>query len=193
MTHGVDSPVVATTEQTLAILCSRDWQIPPFDLKAIAAYDPWQFFANNSRPFQDSIVFIDLLQSDDGADVSDKERSSFVVGKIKSADGLYELTSTLDLFEEAGVLAPALRRYGYPQDLQRGGWAWSAANVIASCRVFDICDAYSPFAARLCFLVCDHPMSAPDFVRWKAPDTTRDQVEQAADAIVAARFLPGEP
>lgn len=126
LTHGVDSAVAATTEQTLAILCSRNWQISPFDLKAIAAYDPDEFLANNSRPFQDSIVFIDLLQRGDGEGISDKERSDFVVEKIKSADGLYELVHTLNMFAEVGVLAPALRRYGYPQDLQGDGWVWSA-------------------------------------------------------------------
>ncbi len=178
--------VVSTTELLRARLCGS-WN------GAGAAHDRedvFDFLSKNSIAFQDTAVFVDLLENRSDPAVSHGDITDFVVDKIRNINSKYEFLETMTLLNQTSAPAIGLARFGYPSGIQKDAADYAA--MVAACRIIGGCSQYDAFSVRLCFLVCDHPMSAEEYARASIAPRESDVFERAVDAIVAARVSRGD-
>lgn len=175
--------VAQTTQQSIGKLCRGDHSIG--SLPEGAERDPFTYLAAHSTSFQETLAYVEIQKEGELTDEARNELDLFVLRKIREARGLHELLETLTTLGQTRSVASALGVYGYPSNLDDDSAGYAA--IIASCEIFGGCNAESPFAIRLCFLVCEQPMSASEFALNSVPAMRQRDLERAAAAIVAAR------
>lgn len=186
--HYISDPrhsrgVVRTTEQSIKRLCGGDR--PAVTLAEGGERDPLKYLTAHSTSFQETLAFVEMQKDGKLTGDARDQLNEFVLRKIRDAQGLHELIETLVALGQTRSVASALGVYGYPSNLDDDSAGYAA--IIASCEIFGGCKAESPFAIRLCFLVCEQPMSASEFALNSVPAMRQRDLERAAAAIVAAR------